>query len=122
MIIAVDFDGVLCVDRFPEIGKPNTRVINALKKAIEAGHEVVLWTCRVETELEKAVAWCEEQGLHFCAINDAAPSNKTKYEGRYMTSPRKIFADIYLDDRGIDYSEKVAVALLRAIGGYKDEE
>lgn len=120
MIIAVDFDGVLCSNEFPAIGKPNYNMIRVIKDVIAAGHEVVLWTSRVETELENAVKWCEEHGLHFCAINDAAPSNKAKYAGVYKTTPRKIYADVYVDDHGVDYTEKKAVTLLELIGGMKN--
>lgn len=120
MIIAVDFDGVLCDNAFPSIGKPHHDVIRAVKKVIDAGHEVILWTSRVETELENAVEWCGEHGLYFCAVNDAAPSNKNKYINLYDTMPRKVYADIYVDDHGIGYTEKSAVELLELIGGMKN--
>lgn len=115
----MDFDGVLCSNEFPAIGEPDYNMIRAVKSVIAAGHEVVLWTSRVEAELENAVKWCEEHGLHFCAINDAAPSNKAKYAAMYKTTPRKIYADIYVDDHGIDYTEEKAVTLLELIGGMK---
>ena len=31
-IIAVDFDGTLCENKFPEIGEPNKPIIDYLKK------------------------------------------------------------------------------------------
>ena len=98
MIIAVDFDGILCESAFPKIGKPHYPMVSFVRELIDEGHEVVLWTSRVEQQLDEAVAWCEDRGLHFCAVNDNAPSNKKKYEGVYSTPTRKIFADIYIDD------------------------
>lgn len=98
MIIAVDFDGILVADQFPHIGAPNYRMVNFVKLLIKDGHEVVLWTSRTGEPLENAVKWCEEQGIHFCAINDNAPSNKAKYESLYPQGTRKVSADIYIDD------------------------
>lgn len=115
MIIAVDFDGVLVRDEFPNIGQPNYNMIEAVKGVIEAGHEVVLWTCRVERELIAAIEWCREYGIQFHAINGAAPSNKIKYAGVYSTTPRKIYANYYIDDHGVGYSEEKAIALLRTL-------
>ena len=106
MIIAVDFDGVLCEDKFPDIGKPRYDIISIVRELMDQGNEVVLWTSRVEEELESAVAWCEDRGLHFCAVNDDAPSNKGKFKEIYNTLPRKIYADVYIDDHNLEYVGK----------------
>lgn len=103
MIIAVDFDGILCKDKFPEIGEPNYEVISFVRELIDDGHEVVLWTCRVDQRLVEAVEWCHDRGLHFCAVNDNAPSNKAKYEKEYPNGTRKVFADVYMDDKSAEF-------------------
>ena len=97
MIIAVDFDGILCEDTFPEIGKPKYPMISAVRQLIDAGHDVILWTSRVDDKLQEAVEWCKDYGLCFCAINDNAPNNVAEYG----TNPRKVYADIYIDDRSL---------------------
>jgi hypothetical protein len=97
VIIAVDFDGVLCRDEFPNIGMPMYGMITFIRQARKAGVEVILWTCRVGERLEEALKWCEAHGLEFDAINDNAPSNICKYN----TNPRKVYADFYIDDRAI---------------------
>lgn len=117
MIIAVDFDGVLVEDKFPEIGKQNEEMVRVIKELIKQGHEVVLWTCRADTELESAVKWCKDNGLEFCAINDNAPSNKAKYEKKYPNGTRKVYADFYVDDHNIHHELDKAVELLKIIGG-----
>ena len=99
MIIAIDFDGILCENKFPDIGKPNYQVITLVRMLIDKGHEVILWTSRVNEQFDAAVNWCEDRGLHFTTINDNAPSNIAKYG----TNPRKIFADVYVDDHNIEY-------------------
>ena len=103
MIIAVDFDGILCENRFPEIGPPVYPVISAVRQLIDAGHEVVLWTSRNGAELEAAVKWCEDRGLRFCAVNEPAPTNEEKYRDVYPIQTRKIYADIYIDDHSIGF-------------------
>ena len=101
MIIAVDFDGVLCEDRFPEIGRPNYDMIATVREALDCGIEVVLWTCRADAELEKAVAWCRSSGLEFSSVNENAPSNVAKYKAMYPNGTRKVYADYYVDDHSL---------------------
>lgn len=103
MIIAVDFDGVLCENQFPEIGPPNYEVVSLVREMMDAGHEVVLWTSRNGQELKNAVKWCDDRGLHFCAVNEPAPSNAEAYEGMYEVPTRKIYADVYIDDHNLEY-------------------
>lgn len=103
MIIAIDFDGILCTNKFPEIGAPNYQVISLVRQLIDFGVEVILWTCRCENELDAAVKWCEDYGLHFCAVNDNAPSNLKQFDGVYQTPPRKIYADVYVDDHNVEF-------------------
>ena len=96
-IIACDFDGTLCENRYPNIGAPRMDVINALKKEIANGTKVILWTCRFGQELQNAVDWCKEQGLSFDAINDNLPETLTWMH----QNSRKIFASEYWDDKAI---------------------
>lgn len=103
MIIAVDFDGVLCEDRFPEIGAPDHEVVSLVRRLIDAGHEVVLWTCRVDARLREAVEWCEDRGLRFCAVNENAPSNRDAYEAEYPVPSPKVYADVYVEDHDLLY-------------------
>lgn len=95
IIVAVDFDGILCKDKFPEIGEPNYDMIAFVRRLQDSGIETILWTSRVDDRLAEAVAWCGDRGLHFTSINDNTPSNKEQYG----TNPRKVYADIYMDDR-----------------------
>jgi len=99
VIVAVDFDGILCQDAFPGIGKPNYGMISFVRQLIDEGHEVILWTSRTGDRLAEAVMWCEDYGLHFCAINENAPSNLAQYQAEYPTPSPKVYADLYLEDR-----------------------
>lgn len=103
MIVAVDFDGVLCEDEFPKIGDPHYVVIQLVREIMDAGHEVVLWTSRADRRLREAVEWCEDYGLHFDAVNENAPSNRARYEAEYPDGTRKVYADVYLDDKSAEF-------------------
>lgn len=103
MIIAVDFDGILVENEFPDIGPERTGTTQLIRQAIKQGHEVILWTSRVDQPLQDAVKWCEEHGLHFCAVNENAPSNIAKYKTKYPNGTRKVYADIYIDDHNLEF-------------------
>lgn len=94
-IIAVDFDGTLCKADWPEIGAPNLRLIDWLKERRRTGDKLILWTCRCGEMLEKAVVWCSVWGLTFDAVNANLPENVKQYGN----DCRKVYADIYLDDK-----------------------
>lgn len=95
LIVAVDFDGILCTDEFPDIGKANYNMMSFVRQMQDAGIETILWTSRVEEKLTAAIKWCEDYGLHFSAVNTNVPSNLEQFK----TDSRKIFAHIYIDDR-----------------------
>lgn len=96
-VIAVDFDGCLCTNNWPDIGQPNRQLIRMLKTARSRGNKVILWTCREGKYVEEAVKWCERQGLCFDAVNDNLP----EMNALFNNNSRKIGADIYIDDKAI---------------------
>lgn len=98
-IIAVDFDGTLCENKWPEIGEPNKELIVYLKERQAAGDKLILWTCRVGKVRDAAVAWSAEQGLIFDAVNENLPEVLEWMGG----DSRKIFANEYIDDRNSSF-------------------
>jgi hydroxymethylpyrimidine pyrophosphatase-like HAD family hydrolase len=96
MIIAVDFDGTIVENRYPKIGKEILFAIDTLKALNKMGHQIILWTFRTGTQLEEAVAFCEDRGVEFYAVNKSYPE-----EVYDETISRKINADLFIDDRNI---------------------
>lgn len=100
--IAVDFDGTLCEDNWPDIGEPNGTLISWLIGKKEQSDDVVLilWTLREDTEhvplLTNAIEWCKKQGLEFDLVNEAV-----QVEG-YDYIPRKFPCEMYIDDRALN--------------------
>ena len=106
LVIAVDFDGTLCENNFPEIGqqkKEHRQLMDILIKMRNQGHKLILWTNRGNNDhyksLTEAIEWCKDKGLEFDAINENLPNQK-KLSGY---SP-KIMADYYIDDKVLSFS------------------
>lgn len=97
-IYAVDFDGTLCESVYPGIGAPNLALIEHLKKRRRQGNKIILWTCREGERLLVAVDWCREHGLAFDAVNENLPE-MIEWHGNDC---RKIFADVYIDDKTVN--------------------
>lgn len=97
MIIAVDFDGVLNSAPYPSIGDPVEGAVDGMRALREAGHYLVVWTCREGGEQTQAVNWLLARGIPFDAINANHPSNVALYNN----DCRKIYADLYIDDRQV---------------------
>ena len=102
-IVAVDFDGTLCASSWPDIGAPNVPLIGALREAKANGARLILWTCRTGEQLSAAVDWCRRFRLEFDAVNDNLAESKEAFGG----DGRKIYADVYLDDKAVTPEEVV---------------
>ncbi|ADF51306.1 MULTISPECIES: BT0820 family HAD-type phosphatase [Zunongwangia] len=96
LTIAIDFDGTIVENKYPEIGKPLLFAFETLKKLQEDGHNLILWTYRKGTRLEEAVTFCKNNGISFYAVNKSYPE-----ENFDESLSRKILADIFIDDRNI---------------------
>lgn len=103
-IIAVDFDGTLCENKWPEIGKSNEEVIEYLKNRQRSGDKIILWTCRTGDLLDKAVLWCSEQGLIFNAVNENLPET-LEWMGGDKVEINRYFKDAPKGCDEIDKSE-----------------
>ncbi|GHT63789.1 hypothetical protein FACS189451_10900 [Bacteroidia bacterium] len=97
MIIAVDFDGTLHDGNYPKIGNPKSGAISAMKKIKDDGHYIVIWTCREGEPQEKMIEWLKKKEIPYDTINDNNPSKTAEYKN----NSRKVYADIYIDDKNI---------------------
>ena len=99
-VIAVDFDGTIVTDKFPEIGEPNQDLVKWLKDYRLNGGKLILWTSRNGDALPKAVDFCKSLGLEFDAVNENLKEVQEKWNG----DTRKVLADYYLDDKAIQWT------------------
>ncbi|MCM1218066.1 MAG: hypothetical protein NC548_26570 [Lachnospiraceae bacterium] len=97
-IFAVDFDGTLSLGApFPETGSVNRLLFDVLITEQARGARIILYTCRTGDDLERAVAFCNENGLYFDTVNENLPELTEAYGG----DTRKINADYYIDDKNL---------------------
>lgn len=97
MVIAVDFDGTIVEDKYPDIGKERRFAFMTLKALQKDGHQLILWTCRSGLLLEEAVDFCRKNGVEFDAINKNYPEERVED----ILMVRKLQADLFIDDRNI---------------------
>lgn len=100
-IVAVDFDGTLVEDKFPEIGNPIEPMFDYCKKLKNSGVKLILWTSRdndsEDRNLDRAVEFCKNMGLEFDAVNE----NLEELKSMFHNDTRKVYADLYIDDKAI---------------------
>lgn len=94
-IVAVDFDNTLCYSNYPDCGEPNMDIIDLVRFHKKRGDYVILWTTREGEPLLRAVEWCKKYEIEFDRINDNHPN----VIAAWNENPRKVFADLYIDDR-----------------------
>ena len=106
MVIAVDFDGTLCKNAFPNIGELNYKLIDWCKEKQNQGNKLILWTCRNGQYLKEAIEACNSVGLFFDAINCNIDGRLEEYD---WNDSRKVGADIYIDDKAYRPDEFTAI-------------
>ena len=104
-IIAIDFDGVIVPENFPHINGFMENAKETILDLYKAGYVLILWTARTNEYkdedgnpggyLQKALDFLKEENILHCftKIND---NISDKY------NCRKIYANIYIDDRDIN--------------------
>ena len=103
--VAVDFDGTLCADAFPEVGAPNRAVIDYVKRLAADGSKIILYTSRengTRKLLDEAVAFCKAQEIPLYAVNENPGNPHAAKIGLKPSDGRKVYADLYIDDKAIN--------------------
>lgn len=98
--LLIDFDGTIVEHKFPEIGEPMPNAIRVLKKLQNAGHRMILHTCREDNPngrkyLSEAIQFCQDNGVEFEKVNEAFEDDFRK---DYIENPRKPHCNIHIDD------------------------
>lgn len=97
MVIAVDFDGTIVTHEYPKIGREIPFAIDTLKRLQQEGHhQLILWTVREGELLNEAIEFCRTRGLEFYAVNSNYPEGE-----KIENQPRKVNAELFIDDRNL---------------------
>jgi len=93
LIVAVDFDGTCVTHEYPKVG----RFIGAqqvLKKIVDEGGKLILWTMRDGEHLQDAIDWFEENNIPLFGIQ------RNPEQDSWTKSP-KAYAKLYIDDAAL---------------------
>lgn len=91
--IAVDFDGTVVAHDYPRIGH-DIGAFPVLRRLVEHGHRLILFTMRSGDQLEAAVQLFADHGVPLYGVG------KHPTQDRWTSSP-KCYAQIYLDDAAL---------------------
>lgn len=93
LIVAVDFDGTCVTHEFPDIGR-EIGAPKVLRKIVEAGGQLILWTMRSGEYLDAAVNWFKQHDIPLYGIQRNPTQDK-------WTSSPKCYAQLYIDDAAL---------------------
>jgi hypothetical protein len=94
MIYAIDFDGTIIENKFPEIGEIKPEAKEFILKLQERGDKWILYTMREGKYLNAALEFLHQHSMRPDAVNDNLPEMCEFYGN----NPRKVFANVYIDD------------------------
>lgn len=92
-VFAVDFDGTIVLNDYPNIGKPNPQAIEVLRELTAKGFRLILFTMRTDDKLNEAVVYCNRNYIDLWGINENPDQHK-------WSNSRKVYANVYIDDCG----------------------
>lgn len=98
MIIAIDFDGTIVEDRYPEIGKMIDGAREVINRLYDEGYEIIIWSCRARVGKARAIEFLAKNGIKYHRFNESSPANLKQYNN---VDTRKVYADLYIDDKGL---------------------
>ena len=113
-IIAVDFDGTIVKNKWPEIGEINEHVVKEMRREDEQGSVIILWTCRTGKELEEAIKFCYENDIPIDYANEDCNWVKENFGDNGV----KVFATEYWDDKCVNVDD-IPTSISLGIGGNK---
>lgn len=119
LTIAIDFDGTIVENRWPEIGPIIPGAADGIVNLFTDGHYLILNTCRKGDRLKEAVAFLKSRQLY--SLFECVNKNRPALIERYGGDCRKIFADVYVDDRNVHplppWKEVVRLVRVKAAEG-----
>ena len=102
LVVGLDFDGSCLTHSYPNMGK-DIGAIPVLKRLVENGHQLMLWTMRSHKltisgrdTLDEAVKWFADNEIPLWGINENPLQTQTEW-----STSHKQHADIFIDDAAL---------------------
>lgn len=95
LILAIDYDGTLDNAPYPEVGQLALWAKVVMQQLAKEGHTLIVWTCRENQPLQDALNFLRSQQVPFHYANQ----NDPWMVEAWGNDSRKIFANLYFDDR-----------------------
>ena len=102
LVVGLDFDGSCLTHAYPNMGK-DIGAVPVLKRLVESGHKLMLWTMRSNkltitgrNTLEEAVKWFADNEIPLWGINENPLQKQTEW-----STSHKQHADYFLDDAAL---------------------
>lgn len=89
----IDFDGTCVTHDYPNIGR-DIGAVPILRKLVDNGHKLILFTMRSGDKLDEAVNWFNENQISLYGIQ------KNPTQKMWTTSP-KSYAELMIDDSAL---------------------
>lgn len=97
---AIDFDGTIAYDAYPNVGKLIPGAKETMQKIKELGGEIAIWTCRTDQWAQDAKDFLDKNEIPYDYFNKPFDHHVNIYGG---DNSRKIYADCYIDDRSVQF-------------------
>lgn len=96
-IIAIDFDGTVVKHAYPKVGEDIPHAVRVLKRIIENGHNIMLWTMRGNQPgnltLKDATDWYAKHDITLWGVNENPDQTASGW-----TNSHKQHHDLLIDD------------------------
>jgi len=95
IILALDFDGSIVDDAFPDIGALKSGAKKIINKLHDEGYYIIIWTCRyTDKEIHSMLRFLSDNKISYDAVNENYPNLDFK-------PWPKIFYDVLVCDRNL---------------------
>lgn len=93
VVFAIDFDGTCVTHEYPKVGR-HIGAPRVLRRIVDEGGDLILWTMRSGSHLEDAVKWFKDNDLPLFGVQRHPTQD-------YWTDSPKCYAKIYIDDAAL---------------------
>ncbi len=100
--LVIDFDGVICEHRFPDVGEPTEDIKEALSTLKRAGYRIVIHSCRTSFQFRDLLI-----GDQFDVIREYMKHHKLPFDDVWV--PDKPIGVAYIDDKGLNFNNNWSV-------------